>query len=701
MNSESVDDDGFNFADEATVEEFDIHSGTAEEPGTHSDLDDTVESTNIPVPVVGTLADSFLDTGIDDGSHHVHSDAQSSANSSSTIQHTAFKSTVHSNAPINLSNWYSLVSEAGWSLPARVPVLPWERGIMSSIFGERIKQTVFQRVAMPPCHSYSSSSTVAVDVCNHAIVPVIHSDAVWTTVAKRVQNIKFNDHLEARREYALSKWRTLLQIDSKHSELGRILLNDVLALQDDKQIVRTIEDVFCHKSTATLLKRANSLSKYVLWTTRRGMRPYPIQESQVYQYLNEHSGVSPSFASSLKEALNFSQGTLGLDGSKKASESPRISGLCRKRILERRPLEQAQVLTVKQVKQLESFLENDNKDRLDRCFIGHCLFCLFARARWSDSMFIKRFHLDIQDETQNGFVQGDTLVSKTSTTVAKKRRFLPLTAVTEGISSNTWAQSWFQLRIDCNLPEPDGTKPVIAHVLKNGTFGKAPLSTTDASKWLRDIIKTFGHKSEDVKRISTHSLKATTLSWCAKAGISEETRRTLGYHIQPGSISLLHYSRDCLSGPLRELEKVLALIREGTFFPDASRSGYFPPRPKAVAAPRLDPMQSKIGQLVQLESDDELIASNSSERSHSHDMSDDEQLAKAVPTENETISRRRSQHAGSQFFVHSRWKTLHVSHSSDMNKLACGRAISGTYRPVYQYPEFVYTHCITCLGPNP
>ena len=40
-------------------------------------------------------------------------------------------------------------------------------------------------------------------------------------------------------------------------------------------------------------------------------------------------------------------------------------------------------------------------------------------------------------------------------------------------------------------------------------------------------------------------------------------------------MSDLAYSRDALSGPIRQLEQMLQQIREGSFLPDATRSGYF------------------------------------------------------------------------------------------------------------------------------
>ena len=53
---------------------------------------------------------------------------------------------------------------------------------------------------------------------------------------------------------------------------------------------------------------------------------------------------------------------------------------------------------------------------------------------------------------------------------------------------------------------------------------------------------------------SSHSSKATMLSWPAKSGAKMEGRRLLGGHAKPGQKVLLEYSRDALAGPLRTSE---------------------------------------------------------------------------------------------------------------------------------------------------
>ena len=52
-----------------------------------------------------------------------------------------------------------------------------------------------------------------------------------------------------------------------------------------------------------------------------------------------------------------------------------------------------------------------------------------------------------------------------------------------------------------------------------------PLTSTEITAMLRSILGVF-----DDPKLTSHSLKTTCLSWCAKADVSREHRRILGRH---------------------------------------------------------------------------------------------------------------------------------------------------------------------------
>ena len=74
--------------------------------------------------------------------------------------------------------------------------------------------------------------------------------------------------------------------------------------------------------------------------------------------------------------------------------------------------------------------------------------------------------------------------------------------------------------------------------------------------------------------VGTHSCKGTCLSWGAKAGVPLEVRRLLGYHSGGGDKTTLCYSRDAMSGPLDDLQRVVDDVASGALQPDHTRSGY-------------------------------------------------------------------------------------------------------------------------------
>ena len=82
-------------------------------------------------------------------------------------------------------------------------------------------------------------------------------------------------------------------------------------------------------------------------------------------------------------------------------------------------------------------------------------------------------------------------------------------------------------------------------------------------------------ESKKHNEIRGHSLKVTFLSWCGKYGVALVSRRLLGHHLSPDSISPEIYSRDSMGPAVRDLLNVLKSIKMGAFMPDQSQSGRF------------------------------------------------------------------------------------------------------------------------------
>ena len=79
--------------------------------------------------------------------------------------------------------------------------------------------------------------------------------------------------------------------------------------------------------------------------------------------------------------------------------------------------------------------------------------------------------------------------------------------------------------------------------------------------------------------LSTHSCKATCISWCAKHDVSPEHREILARHSKASQGPTALYSRDLITAALRSLVSVIEAIKKQHFFLDRSRSGMITPVP--------------------------------------------------------------------------------------------------------------------------
>lgn len=112
------------------------------------------------------------------------------------------------------------------------------------------------------------------------------------------------------------------------------------------------------------------------------------------------------------------------------------------------------------------------------------------------------------------------------------------------------------------LPAPQGSG--------GSLWRKRHLTSEEGAEFLRFFLKA---PETPTRRVSTHSMKATAISWCAKAGLSEESGALLARHASAVKNPVALYSRDLPSSVLREFSSVLEKISAKTFEPDRSRQG--------------------------------------------------------------------------------------------------------------------------------
>lgn len=589
------------------------------------------------------------------------------------------------------------------SKPATLPAFqqPWERGFAGLIFGPASKTLPALRTThyVPTADDFvsigdSSSSTNGNLSAVNAQTILDTIDAVkgaWPVVAGRLASLTWADRGETGRFTALNRFKYFFQEAPEHTGLGRLLMKDIMCLQDPSSLETAIANIFSKKKTSTLVKRSASVAKYRLYCKERQLPVLPLQEAVVYRFMIEKCSGSASAAQTFKECLNFLSSTLQVDGAAFIAASPRVAGFAFAKQLTKRPLKQARTLTTVEVGILEEIVNNEYEELADRVMAGHCAWNVHGRLRWSDGQSVSCITLDLDDEGR-GFVQGLAKDTKTAGSAAKRTIFLPVTALATGMRSNTWAQAWLSARRQAGLVFGKG--PVMPCVTISGTFGTTELDTGTASKWLRELIRRGSPPGTDVSEISTHSLKSTALSWAAKFGIGREPRQVLGYHVVAGASSMMHYSRDEQAGPLRELQAAYDAILSGVFQPDRTRSGYIRrDRKEEVrqnAAASLP--EDELSGTNTSGTDDEGSESGNDEALHELDVGP----TVAPPPPEDQGRRRPAAGPSEEFFEHTLWKTVHKGSMRSKFVMACGRRLTASYRQCTPGPA--KPQCLTCFG---
>ena len=338
--------------------------------------------------------------------------------------------------------------------------------------------------------------------------------------------------------------------------------------------------------------------------------------------------------------------------------------------------------------------------------------------------------LDLDDKRQ-GYIESSTTASKTSTTAQKRTTFLPQVAPADGLESVVWPEKWLELRARAKFPEPGSKKddgelfPMMPAVDKSGQFGSIPLSSGDASIWLRELLGTsLDSEPGSTEGVSSRALKSTTLAWVSKhGGASPYERKVLGYHVDSTESTMHIYSRDVLAQPLRTYTKILSDAASGAFDPDATRSGMFKGSEEVgllssvasgnhkclntdgtlsdVEFDSASQLETVSSELVEVEVPAEVENPSSSCESESDPeaSSGDDVALRSLQTVRLTGaagSRAPANSICSAKLFHARLKTLHLVHRSNASKLACGRYIHAGFSlweadfgsPSEDYPKF-------------
>ena len=374
---------------------------------------------------------------------------------------------------------------------------------------------------------------------------------------------------------AIRKWVGVILTNPPAFDLGRKLNKlDPLSATLHSGLV----DVFAGKAAGTLHGRVGPMLRHVVWCSKEGVSPFPVQERVAYAFVKAHEeSTAPTFLRSFLVSLSFCHHLLGLLGAQEAALSARVVGASRHAYLRKRKKVQKPPLTVAMVADLERFVAEPEGSLEDRVAAGFFLLCVYTRGRYSDCLNLQGLAIDTPDASARplvGYIEGSVSRCKTAYTVERKTQLLPMVAPRHGVTALDWSTAWLRVRREAKVPEGPGLPLLPAP--SAGGWQRVPPTAALAADWLRSILLGRKHDNCLVAKVGTHSCKATALSWLSKAGVDLPTRRLLGYHAQADEKTALVYSRDAMSGPIRSLEKVILQIHSKTFLPDSTRSGYFP-----------------------------------------------------------------------------------------------------------------------------
>ena len=447
-----------------------------------------------------------------------------------------------------------------------LPPLLWERGFAGRVlFGSRENHT-WPYVPPPQCIMQFSAIPI----------PVQQAKSVHPRLPFAVRRLKFAQSVpdpDVLRNRALVKWRIILEIDLNCSKLGKQLVDLCNDLRAEEELVQVLSDVFSPKSTATLYKRSSAIFKYLVWYKNTFMTSHLVldfAEPKLYQYLRHlrDSGSAPTSLEAFRQSIAFAIGLIGLQGISHDELGGRIKGICHSSFVKKRVLKQANPLSVIMVESLESIVHSENYVLSDRVFAGHCLFALLASARFSDTQYLQNLKLQT-DSSGNGLVEAGTLKHKSGLSKEDKTRLLPYMALASLFSEHPWATHWMMVRDEAGLKP--GHQPVMPAIDAAGVWLGRPLTAGEASSWLKDLLVQVGFPLEDLRDISSHSLKSTVLSWAARWGMSLEERRLLGHHLDPQFKSVVTYSREALLKSHVKLQTMMWEIKQKIFDPDQTR----------------------------------------------------------------------------------------------------------------------------------
>jgi len=209
--------------------------------------------------------------------------------------------------------------------------------------------------------------------------------------------------------------------------------------------------------------------------------------------------------------------------------------------------------------------------------------------------------------------------------------------------------------------------------------------------------------------VTSHSLKATGLSWATKFGILEYDRAVLGRRASSTSSATAIYARDLAFPSVKKFQCALLAIFNKTFRPDAPRSQYFAEDANSTKAAQ---NQAK-SELVEVKDEESVVvpswtgvelvcsSSESEQDSSDSDATQDEEPELVVEQPKKIRRIVGPESTGASWMFHKRSGILHLCDNNGVSLalgrrfFRCGRVVGNNYCPMTD-KESGNPMCIVC-----
>ena len=522
--------------------------------------------------------------------------------------------------------------------------------------------------------------------------------------SKTFRNLSDKDYLEKRSfeiDKAFAKWDIICR---------RFHASDTAAITQDH--VDSLRASFGTKAPSTMLKRANALLGFIRWSDSIGCSAESIfSEATLWRFLQhlQASGKTSQGADVLS-ALRWAHFVLDFEGLSDII-SRRCVGSSEQMQSSKTFVQQADPLLVAETQSLHAFTREECVDAMDKALGFFCLVCLYARCRVSDLDCVHDASWDV-DEDGSGYLVLRVGWHKTSNLAQKKRVLMPLIVPLVGVDGTPFGNELWQAFEAIGIRIEDlRDKPFLRPFNRGGDLANRPVTTGEISTFLQLFLSSRDFVIGD-RKITSHSLKHTGLSWVGKYGMTKEDQCVLGHHSDSVRGTEAVYSYDLSIGAVQRFEVLLHYIAAGEFVPDEPRSKFwkFPPAEPVclIAEPVPEPSTPK-PTLTELDAMSEVGVLTPPRQDHSRSQTPEPLLGGStsgsdvgVDTEDSgSSSSQGSSSPGSQesrklkkprvsaagrkvpgcpigWVVHFKSKMLHLKYGDRM--LQCGRALTSQFQ---------------------